>query len=233
MQSLTTADLSNEAFPFRAAREIDIGFARVLCIRITYLGELGYELYIPTEQAMHVYDRLVGSRARSACGTPASRRSRACAWRRATATTATTSTTPTPCSRPGLGFAVDLKKPGGFIGKDAVVAQKAAGPLTRRIVQILVKDPEPMLFHAEVVRRNGKPVGYVRAASYGPHARRRGRARDDRIARGGLRPARTATGSRGGSGALVRSTRGALGAKRPACPPVAPPRPAWPSTSSA
>ena len=61
MQSLTTADLSNEAFPFRAAREIDIGFARVLCVRITYLGELGYELYIPTEQAMHVYDRLVAA----------------------------------------------------------------------------------------------------------------------------------------------------------------------------
>ena len=67
----------------------------------------------------------------------------------------------------GLGFAVDLKKPGGFLGKEAVLAQKAAGPLKRRLVQILVKDPEPLLFHAEVVRRDGKPVGYVRAASYG------------------------------------------------------------------
>jgi glycine cleavage system aminomethyltransferase T len=67
----------------------------------------------------------------------------------------------------GLGFAVDMKKPGGFIGKEAVVAKKAKGPLTRRIVQVLVKDPEPMMFHAEVVRRNGKLAGYVRAASYG------------------------------------------------------------------
>ena len=67
----------------------------------------------------------------------------------------------------GLGFAVDLKKPGGFVGRDAVLTKKAAGPLTRRLAQILVKDPEPMMFHAEVVRRNGKPVGYVRAASYG------------------------------------------------------------------
>ena len=67
----------------------------------------------------------------------------------------------------GLGFAVDLKKPGGFIGRDAVLAKKAEGPLTRRLVQVLVKDPEPMLFHAELVRRDGKPVGYVRAASYG------------------------------------------------------------------
>ena len=59
LQTLTSVDLSNEAFPFRTAREIDIGFARALCIRITYLGELGYELYIPAEQATHVYDRLV------------------------------------------------------------------------------------------------------------------------------------------------------------------------------
>ena len=61
LQSLTTADLSNEAFPFRAAREIDVGFARVLCVRITYLGELGYELYVPAEQATHVYDLIVAA----------------------------------------------------------------------------------------------------------------------------------------------------------------------------
>ena len=67
----------------------------------------------------------------------------------------------------GLGFAVDLKKPGGFIGRDAGVAKKAAGPLKRKIVQILVKDPEPLMFHAEVVRRDGNAVGYIRAASYG------------------------------------------------------------------
>jgi 4-methylaminobutanoate oxidase (formaldehyde-forming) len=67
----------------------------------------------------------------------------------------------------GLGFAVDLKKPGGFVGKEAVLARKAEGPLRRRIVQVLVKDPEPMMFHAEVVRRDGKVAGYVRAASYG------------------------------------------------------------------
>jgi 4-methylaminobutanoate oxidase (formaldehyde-forming) len=67
----------------------------------------------------------------------------------------------------GLGFAVDLKKPGGFIGKEAVLAQKAKGPLTKRLVQVLVKDPEALMFHAEVVRRDGRAVGYIRAASYG------------------------------------------------------------------
>jgi 4-methylaminobutanoate oxidase (formaldehyde-forming) len=67
----------------------------------------------------------------------------------------------------GLGFAVDLKKPDGFIGKDALVMRKAKGPPQRKLVSLLVKDPEPLMFHAEVVWRDGKPVGYVRAASYG------------------------------------------------------------------
>jgi 4-methylaminobutanoate oxidase (formaldehyde-forming) len=62
---------------------------------------------------------------------------------------------------------VALDKPGGFIGRDAVLAQKAAGPLRKRLVQVLVTDPEPLMFHGEVVRRDGQALGYVRAASYG------------------------------------------------------------------
>src|SRR6266545_5304357 len=67
----------------------------------------------------------------------------------------------------GLGFAVDLKKPGGFLGKEAVLAQKAAGPLQKRLLQILVKDPQPLMFHGEPVLRDGRALGYIRAASYG------------------------------------------------------------------
>jgi 4-methylaminobutanoate oxidase (formaldehyde-forming) len=67
----------------------------------------------------------------------------------------------------GLGMFVDIDKPGGFIGREAMRRQKAAGAPRRRLVQVLVKDPEPLLFHAEPVHRNGKPVGYIRAASYG------------------------------------------------------------------
>jgi 4-methylaminobutanoate oxidase (formaldehyde-forming) len=67
----------------------------------------------------------------------------------------------------GLGFAVALDKPGGFTGRESVLAQKAAGPLRRRLVQVLLTDPEPLMFHAEVVRRDGKPAGYIRSASYG------------------------------------------------------------------
>ncbi|MCF8542717.1 MAG: FAD-dependent oxidoreductase, partial [Candidatus Nanopelagicales bacterium] len=59
LQRVTSCDLSAEAFPFRAARTIDVGFARVLCARITYLGELGYELHVPSDFAAHVYEQLV------------------------------------------------------------------------------------------------------------------------------------------------------------------------------
>jgi glycine cleavage system aminomethyltransferase T/glycine/D-amino acid oxidase-like deaminating enzyme len=167
MQSITSADLSNEAFPFRTAREIDIGFARALCVRITYLGELGYELYIPTEQAMHVYERVteagkaVGLRHAGLKALASLRMEKG--YRDYGHDIDNTDSV----LEAGLGFAVDLKKPGGFVGKEAVLAKKAEGPLKRRIVQVLVKDPEPLMFHAEIVKRDGKPVGYVRAASYG------------------------------------------------------------------
>jgi len=167
MSLVTSADLSNEAFPFRSAREIDIGFARALCVRITYLGELGYELYVSTEQALHVYERLTEA------GGPLGLRH---AGLKALASLRMEKgyrdyghdiDNTDSVLEAGLGFAVDLKKPGGFLGRDAVLAKKASGPLTRRIVQILVEDPQPLMFHAEIVRRNGRAIGYVRAASYG------------------------------------------------------------------
>jgi len=167
MQTITTTDLSNEAFPFRCAREIEIGYAKVLCIRITYIGELGYELYIPTEQSTHVYDRIVeagkkfnlrhaGLKALSSLRMEKGYRDYG----------HDIDNTDEPFEI-GLGFAVDLKKPDGFIGKDAIVNKKAQTPMIRSLAQVLVKDPNPLLFHAEVVRRNGIAVGYVRAGSYG------------------------------------------------------------------
>ena len=167
LQKLTTTDLSNQAFPFRTAREIDIGFARVLCIRITYLGELGYELYVPAEQATHVYDRIVAAGREFAlehAGLKALASLRMEKGYRDYGHDIDNTDVPYEV---GLGFALDLNKAEGFIGKEAVLANKAKGPLTRRLVQVLVKDPEPLMFHAEVVRRDGVAVGYVRAASYG------------------------------------------------------------------
>ena len=167
LQSLTTADLSNEAFPFRTAREIDIGFARVLCVRITYLGELGYELYVPAEQATHVYDRLVEAGKTVGLRHAGLKALASLRMEKGYRDYGHDIDNTDSVLEAGLGFAVDLKKPGGFLGRTPCSRRRPSGPLTRRIVQVLVKDPEPMLFHAEVVRRDGKPVGYVRAASYG------------------------------------------------------------------
>jgi 4-methylaminobutanoate oxidase (formaldehyde-forming) len=167
MQRVTSTDMSNAAFPFRAAKEIDLGFARVLCIRITYLGELGYELYIPTEQALHVYDRLVAAGESVGLVHAGLKVLASCRMEKGYRDYGHDIDNTDTVLEAGLGFAVDLKKEGGFLGKDAIVAQKAAGPLKKRLLQFLVKDPEPMMFHAEPVRRNGKVVGYIRAASYG------------------------------------------------------------------
>jgi glycine cleavage system aminomethyltransferase T/glycine/D-amino acid oxidase-like deaminating enzyme len=167
LAAVTKADVTDEAFAFRAARHIDIGFARVLCIRITYLGELGYELHIPAEQAVHVYDRLVEAgrslELRHAGLKALSSLRLEKGYRDYGHDIDNTDTV----LEAGLGFAVALDKPGGFIGRDAVVAQKQAGPLAKRLVQILLSDADPLMFHAEIVRRDGREVGYIRAASYG------------------------------------------------------------------
>jgi heterotetrameric sarcosine oxidase gamma subunit len=167
LAAVTSADVSNAAFPFRAAAEIDIGFARVLCIRITYLGELGYELYIPAEQAVHVYDRLVAAGQAVGLHHAGLKALGSLRMEKGYRDYGHDIDNTDTVLEAGLGFAVALSKPGGFIGRDAVLAQKARGPLTRRLVQVLVTDPKPLMFHAEVVRRDGRPVGYIRSASYG------------------------------------------------------------------
>ncbi len=167
MQAVTAADMGNEAFPFRHARTIDIGYAKVLCIRITYLGELGYELYIPTEQALHVYDLLVAAGQGVGLVHAGLKTLASCRMEKGYRDYGHDIDNTDNLLEVGLGFAADLKKPGGFLGKDAVLAVKAKGALTRRLLQVLVTDPLPQLFHAEPVRRDGTAVGYVRAASYG------------------------------------------------------------------
>jgi glycine cleavage system aminomethyltransferase T/glycine/D-amino acid oxidase-like deaminating enzyme len=166
LQSVTSVDVSNEVFPFRTAREIDLGFARVLCIRITYLGELGYELYIPAEQAVHVYDRLVAAGTQFGLRHAGLKALSSLRMEKGYRDYGHDIDNTDSVLEAGLGFAVALDKP-SFVGREAVLARKAAGPLRRRLVQVLVTDPKPLMFHAEIVRRNGVAVGYVRAASYG------------------------------------------------------------------
>jgi 4-methylaminobutanoate oxidase (formaldehyde-forming) len=166
LQAVTSADLSNENFPYRHAREIAIGYARAICVRLTYLGELGYELYIPTEQALHVYDTLVEAGEKfNLChaGLKALASLRMEKGYRDYGHDMDNTDDP---YETGLGFTIKLNKPGGFIGKEACEKKKAQGPLKRRLAQVLVKDPDALLYHAEIIIRNGKEVGYVRSGSY-------------------------------------------------------------------
>ncbi len=167
LQALTSVDLSNEAFPYRAARNIDIGFAVALCVRITYVGELGYELYIPCEQAVHVYDRIVEEGKNHGLVHAGLAALGSLRLEKAYRDYGHDIDNTDNAFETGLGFAVAIDKPGGFIGQEAAKTQKAQAPYRQRLVQLIVNDPAPLLWHAEIILRDGEPVGYVRSGSYG------------------------------------------------------------------
>lgn len=165
LQNLTDADLSNEAFPFRTGKEIDLAYARPLALRISYVGELGWELYIPSNFALGVFDaimaegekfglKLVGMQAvnslRMECGF------------RHWENDITPEDTPLEA---GLGFAVDFSKD-DFVGKDALLAQKEKG-LTRRMVQFTLENPEAKLYQNEPIYRNGEQISQITSGAYG------------------------------------------------------------------
>ncbi|HET9655112.1 MAG TPA: FAD-dependent oxidoreductase [Kineosporiaceae bacterium] len=164
---LTTADVSDAALPYRGARELDLGLARALCLRITYVGELGYELYVPTEQAVHVYDRVLAAGRDLGLRHAGLRALSSLRMEKAYRDYGHDIDNTDSVLEAGLGFAVAWDKPGGFIGRDATRARRESGPLRRRLVQVLAGDPAALLHHGEVLRRNGLPMGYLRAASYG------------------------------------------------------------------
>ena len=171
LAELTDADLSTEVFGFRTARWLELAGVEVLCVRITYLGELGYELYVPAADSLRVYDALRATGAAYGLR-PVGLKALASLRMEKGYRDFGHDIDNTDCPlEAGLGFALALDKPGGFVGRDAVLARKAAnaaaGGMGQRIVQVRVLDPEPLLFHAEVLHRDGAAVGYVRAASYG------------------------------------------------------------------
>ena len=163
LQSVTSEDLSG--FEFRTGRHIDIGSASVLCIRITYVGELGYELYVQADEAGSVYDRLVDAGQAFDLRHAGLKALTSLRMEKGYRDYGHDMDNTDTIWEVGLGFAVDLAKP--FVGREAVLAQQAAGPPTRRLAQVLVTDPEPLMHHGEIVRRDGEAVGYIRAASYG------------------------------------------------------------------
>lgn len=169
LQKVTGADLSNEAFPFGTMQELELGYAKVRAGRITYVGELGWEVYVPAEFVTHVYDRIVeagagfglkhaGYFALNICRTEKGFRH----WGH------DIGDEDTPVEA-GLGFAVAWDKP-DFIGRSAVLRQKQAGIPAKRMVQIcLEQDDEnaPMMFHEEPIYRNGVLVGSTTSGAWG------------------------------------------------------------------
>jgi 4-methylaminobutanoate oxidase (formaldehyde-forming) len=164
---LTSFDLSNEAFPYLTAQEIDVASARVLALRVTYVGELGWELHVPSEFALGVYDALMGAGEDLGyrnVGLGAMNSLRMEKAYRDYGLDVDNTDTPIDV---GLSFAVAWDKPGGFIGREALVKQRAEGPPKRRLVQFLLEDPEPLLFGEEPILRDGKWAGYMRVGAYG------------------------------------------------------------------
>jgi glycine cleavage system aminomethyltransferase T len=166
LQSITNADLTNEAFPFGHSREIELGYAIVRASRITYMGELGWELYMPTEFATGVYDAIIGAGNEYGLkhvGMHAMNSLRIEKGYRHWGHDITDEENPIQA---GLGFAIAWDKKGGFIGRDALLNIKQSC-VTQRIVQFLLTDPEKLLYHNEPIYRGGIIVGYLTSGMYG------------------------------------------------------------------
>ncbi len=164
---LTDADLSNQAFPYLSARQVHVGYAPVLAMRVTYVGELGWELHVPAEYAAGVYDDLMSAGADLGIrpvGLSAMSSLRLEKGYRDMGIDIDNTDNPIEA---GLGFAVAWDKPGGFTGREALLAARDAGPPRHRVVGLIVDDPAADLFGNEPVLLGGDWVGYVRAAAYG------------------------------------------------------------------
>ena len=142
LSRVSAADFANAAFPFGTSREIDLGYATVRATRLTYVGELGWELYVPVEQAVSVYETLQArgphARLRDA-GYYALESLRLEKGYRAWGRELTPDDTPLEA---GLGFAVKLAERVPFRGREALLRQRRAGP-TRRMVVLTFDDPRP------------------------------------------------------------------------------------------
>ena len=166
LQTVSNDDFSNTAFPFGSIREVEIGYQLAYAMRISYTGELGCELYIPTEMTLSVYDKLVQSGQDFGlrhCGYHTLNSLRAEKAYREWAHDIGPLDNPIDA---GLAFTCDFDKPGGFIGKEALLPLLDK-PKQRRLVQFLLDDPEPVLTHNEPIIMDGQNVSYTTSSGYG------------------------------------------------------------------
>jgi len=170
LQKVTPADLSNEAFPFGTAQTIELGMATVRAHRITYVGELGWELYVPCDMARHVFDCLIDAGEGEGLRLAGMHVLDSCRMEKGFRHFGHDITDEDHVLEAGLGFAVKTGKPdgrfGAFVGRDAVIRRKEEG-VGRRLLQFLLTDPEPLLYHTEPIVRDGAVVGYLTSGNYG------------------------------------------------------------------
>jgi 4-methylaminobutanoate oxidase (formaldehyde-forming) len=185
----TRDDVSDAGFPYLTARRITVGNAPVLALRVTYVGELGWELYPPTEYGAALWDALWAAgreHGLTAAGYRAIEALRLEKGYRAWSSDITPDETPYEA---GLGYAVRLDKGVDFIGHDALVAARAAGP-GKRLRCLVLDDPRAVALGNEPVRMDGAIVGRVTSGGYGFAVERS-------IAYAYLPPDRAAVGTRG------------------------------------
>jgi 4-methylaminobutanoate oxidase (formaldehyde-forming) len=163
---LTDTDLANDAFRYATSREIDLGAARVIANRLSFAGELGWELYVPTEFARGVFDRIVEAGAAfdlRQAGYHALEHLRLERGYREFGLDLTPDDT---LYEAGLDFVVKLNKPGDFIGRAALEAQHGK-VLAKRLVLFKLEDPEPLLYKDELIRLDGNIVGHISSGAFG------------------------------------------------------------------
>ncbi|MFZ1725690.1 MAG: FAD-dependent oxidoreductase [Albidovulum sp.] len=166
LAKVTDADVSNAAFPFGHMREIEIAGTAVRALRITYVGELGWELHVPLHATGAVFDALMLGGAGAGIrpiGYRALESLRLEKGYRAWSSDITPNDTPLEA---GLGWAVKMNKNADFLGRDALAAQKDQ-PLIKRLVGFTLDDPAVVLVGRETILRNGEPVGYLTSGGFG------------------------------------------------------------------
>ncbi len=167
LQKVSPNDFSNEVNPFGTAREIEIGMGLARAHRVSYVGELGWEIYIGADMAGHVFETLWEAGQEMGLKLCGMHMMDSCRIEKAFRHFGHDITCEDHVIDAGLGFAVDLSKP-DFIGKAAVGERKQNGP-RRRLLQFLLEDPEPLVYHNEPILRDGEIVGYLSSGSYGHH----------------------------------------------------------------